>query len=138
VLCCLFAFRTYLTPTNIPIAKRANAPTPAATPIPAFAPVLRPGEGLGGASVVEGEGLVEVVGDAGVVDTLVEAAAEEVELDVVVTFDLMINARLDSWLLTKPFPVPTSPLGSLINRTKFGLSDIAASSTLSSCPMTQV
>lgn len=135
---CLFVFLTHLIPTNIPTAKRANAPTPAATPIPAFAPVLRPGEGLGGTLEVEGGGPADVVVDAGVVDTLVKAAAEEEELDVVVVFDLMINARLESWLLTKPFPVPTSPLGSLINKTKFGLSDIAASSTLSPCPIIQV
>lgn len=80
-------------PTNIPTASRASAPTPAATPIPAFAAVLRPGEGFGGGVSVAAA--AEVV--AAVLEVLEDAAVEEVEeVVVVVAFDLIMNARLDS------------------------------------------
>jgi hypothetical protein len=82
------------------------------TPMPAFAPVLRPEAGVGedvtfGARVVVAEdeteeALVDVVG------------TDDDELEDDDTFNVTLNPRLCRVPLTKPLPVPVCPLGSWI------------------------
>ncbi|KIX10559.1 uncharacterized protein Z518_01643 [Rhinocladiella mackenziei CBS 650.93] len=115
--------------------------------MPTLAPVLSPPE-----LVIAGAGAVDVVATAEAEEELVAAMDEveegadvvedevvEVDVDEGDTFESITKPRLWSWPSTNPLISEVSaPVGSLMIRTKFGLSDIWSSLMLSSSPIFQV
>src|SRR5947207_12721913 len=119
-------------------AIRARPPILAPTPMPAFAPMLRPEAGVGEDVSFGTE--ATVTGDETKVgeteETLVDVVGtNEDELEDDDTFNAIVNPRLCRVPLMKPLPVPVCPLGSWISRTKSGCAVICSSLMLSLSPI---
>jgi hypothetical protein len=103
------------------IAMMASPPTETPTPMPIFAPWLRPDEAAAVAEeleLAEDEAAVEVVEEVVEEDVVEDAVEVVVEVvDDMAAFVTILNPRLCNRPLTNPFPVPVFPLGSSITRT---------------------